>query len=138
VSRFDQNRRIAFLRPRYTAPYPDLPGDAAKGTCIPPYFVFQFRVDGQPSSFGDPNPNGALPMCDELYRPATDDIWPTARFVDTKRKRFMIPQAPRDLDVPKNVLRRWTRADPTQAFRGHCQMPGTASARRDHAFPRIL
>jgi len=39
-----------------TAPYPDLPGDAAKGTCIPPYFVFQFRVDGQPSSFGDPNP----------------------------------------------------------------------------------
>jgi hypothetical protein len=38
-----------------TAPYPDLPGDKNKGTCIPPYFVFQFRVDGQPSSFGDPN-----------------------------------------------------------------------------------
>lgn len=40
-----------------TAPYPGLPGDATKGTCIPPYFVFQFRVDGQPSSFGDPNPD---------------------------------------------------------------------------------
>jgi hypothetical protein len=40
-----------------TAPYPDLPGDSTQGTCIPPYFVFQFRVDGQPSSFGDPNPN---------------------------------------------------------------------------------
>ncbi len=40
-----------------TAPYPELPGNAAKGTCIPPYFVFQFRVDGQPSSFGDPNPD---------------------------------------------------------------------------------
>jgi hypothetical protein len=39
-----------------TSPYKDLQGDITKGTCIPPYFVFRFRVDGQPSSFGDPNP----------------------------------------------------------------------------------
>jgi hypothetical protein len=34
-------------RPDYicTAPY-DLPGPAHMGTCIPPYFMFQFRVDG--------------------------------------------------------------------------------------------
>jgi len=94
VSRFDQNRRIAFLRPRQsmspglycTAPYPTLPGDAAKGTCIPPYFVFQFRVDGQPSSFGDPNPYWSLADVDELS--GTDDIWPAAGFVDTERRRF--------------------------------------------------
>ncbi|SEE27420.1 hypothetical protein SAMN05519104_5647 [Rhizobiales bacterium GAS188] len=40
-----------------TDPYADLPGDKSKGTCIPPYFVFQFRVDGHPSSFGEPNPD---------------------------------------------------------------------------------
>jgi hypothetical protein len=33
-----------------TAPYKDL-GAGNKGTCIPPYFMFQFRVDGHPDSF---------------------------------------------------------------------------------------
>jgi hypothetical protein len=33
-----------------TAPYQDL-GAGDKGTCIPPYFMFQFRVDGHPDSF---------------------------------------------------------------------------------------
>jgi hypothetical protein len=32
-----------------TAPYRDLGGQM--GTCIPPYFMFQFRVDGHPESF---------------------------------------------------------------------------------------
>lgn len=35
-----------------TAPYADLQSKA--GTCIPPYFMFQFRVDGHPSSFSVP------------------------------------------------------------------------------------
>lgn len=35
-----------------TAPYSKLPG--AEGTCIPPYFVFQFRVDARPKSFAVP------------------------------------------------------------------------------------
>lgn len=34
-----------------TAPYTDLGSIHGKGTCIPPYFMFQFRVDGHPSSF---------------------------------------------------------------------------------------
>jgi hypothetical protein len=33
-----------------TAPYKDV-GALDKGTCIPPYFMFQFRVDGHPDSF---------------------------------------------------------------------------------------
>jgi hypothetical protein len=32
-----------------TAPY-DLPGPKGMGTCIPPYFMFQFRVDGHPKA----------------------------------------------------------------------------------------
>lgn len=34
-----------------TAPYEDLADARKMGTCIPPYFMFQFRVDGHPSSF---------------------------------------------------------------------------------------
>ncbi len=34
-----------------TAPYPDLKDARNMGTCIPPYFMFQFRVDGHPSAF---------------------------------------------------------------------------------------
>jgi hypothetical protein len=34
-----------------TAPYEDLSDQRKLGTCIPPYFMFQFRVDGHPSSF---------------------------------------------------------------------------------------
>jgi hypothetical protein len=34
-----------------TAPYKDLGDTHGLGTCIPPYFMFQFRVDGHPSSF---------------------------------------------------------------------------------------
>jgi hypothetical protein len=34
-----------------TAPYGDLGNNGDRGTCIPPYFMFQFRVDGHPSSF---------------------------------------------------------------------------------------
>ncbi|RUV09363.1 hypothetical protein EOD00_15755, partial [Mesorhizobium sp. M7A.T.Ca.TU.009.01.3.1] len=35
-----------------TAGYDDLAqAKAGKGTCIPPYFIFQFRVDGHPRSW---------------------------------------------------------------------------------------
>ncbi|MER8377073.1 hypothetical protein, partial [Mesorhizobium sp. M1406] len=35
-----------------TAGYDDLvEAKAGKGTCIPPYFIFQFRVDGHPRSW---------------------------------------------------------------------------------------
>jgi hypothetical protein len=34
-----------------TAPYKDLGNPHNMGTCIPPYFMFQFRVDGHPKSF---------------------------------------------------------------------------------------
>jgi hypothetical protein len=34
-----------------TAPYPELGNTHGMGTCIPPYFMFQFRVDGHPASF---------------------------------------------------------------------------------------
>lgn len=34
-----------------TAPYPDLRDARNMGTCIPPYFMFQFRVDGHPNAF---------------------------------------------------------------------------------------
>jgi hypothetical protein len=43
-----------------TAPYEDLipinekNHNEAKGTCIPPYFMFQFRADGHPKSFAPP------------------------------------------------------------------------------------
>ncbi len=38
-----------------TAPYPDLKDARNMGTCIPPYFMFQFRVDGHPSAFAVDN-----------------------------------------------------------------------------------
>lgn len=35
-----------------TAGYDDLPqAKPGEGTCIPPYFIFQFRVDGHPRSW---------------------------------------------------------------------------------------
>ena len=34
-----------------TAPYKELTDKRRMGTCIPPYFMFQFRVDGHPGAF---------------------------------------------------------------------------------------
>ena len=34
-----------------TAPYKELTDKRRMGTCIPPYFMFQFRVDGHPEAF---------------------------------------------------------------------------------------
>src|SRR5262249_21805115 len=34
-----------------TAPYTELTDKRRMGTCIPPYFMFQFRVDGHPGAF---------------------------------------------------------------------------------------
>jgi len=34
-----------------TAPYKELTDKRGMGTCIPPYFMFQFRVDGHPGAF---------------------------------------------------------------------------------------
>jgi hypothetical protein len=48
-----------------TAPYKDL-GGGQMGTCIPPYFMFQFRVDGHPESF----------RTQELYGPESKPLVP--------------------------------------------------------------
>src|SRR5207253_783686 len=56
-----------------TAPYRGLADGRNMGTCIPPYFMFQFRVDGHPGafSFGTSNPETSAPEC-PLVEPGND------------------------------------------------------------------